>query len=59
MSKPKVRAHKSDGYDEIVLEVSHELGGFLLSIRPSQGQLLVEIYRADEPVEIINSGSRD
>lgn len=54
--KPKVgTAYPADRYaspEERIIEVSHKLGGCLISVRPVNGRLVIEIYQADDTVEV-------
>jgi hypothetical protein len=60
--KPKVgTAYPADRYaapEERIMEVSHELGGCLISVRPVNDRLLIEIYRADDTIDVRGPGGR-
>jgi hypothetical protein len=50
-------AGRYEATDEKIIEVSHELGGLLISFRPVDGRLIVDCYRADPTVTVLAAGT--
>jgi len=62
MKRPTIKAKRRDQYsraDETIVEVSGPSGGFLLSLLDCNGNLRVQVYRADGSVSVRLPGDRE
>jgi hypothetical protein len=61
MPKPKINrkcvAASYESPSEAIVEVTHELGGCLISVRPQGDRLIIDVYRADDSIIVLAGNS--